>query len=164
MNRNQILKIIVGALIIFIAFRVLQGRSSAKKTHPAMETYENWPQTYMTVPPSKPKTLETPTPVPNQPVMTTPGPLPVSVALLPQTSPAPKPGQTSWAEFAPQSLQGQQLLDPQKYIGTDTQGSSLKNASWDLRRDPPIPRTDFGPILNSTIEGDPWRKPLDDCA
>jgi hypothetical protein len=88
---------------------------------------------------------------------------PMSVDLLPQTSPAPKPGQSSWAEFAPQSLQGQQLLEPGKYIGLDTQGSTLKNASWDLRRDPPVPRVDVGPFLNSTFEADPWRKGLDDC-
>ena len=86
-----------------------------------------------------------------------------SVSLLPQTSPAPKPGQSSWSEFAPQSLQGQQLLDPVKFIGTDTQGSTLKNASWDLRRAPPVTRVDTGPFLQSSYEADPWRKPLDDC-
>jgi hypothetical protein len=163
MNRNQIIKILVGAAVIFIVFRILCARSK-------LEKFEGWSDasTWETVAPgtmmATPQPIMTAPPVPQQMVTSTPGPLATSVSLLPQVSPSPKPGQASWSEFAPQSLDGQMLLDPVKYIGVDTQGSTLKNASWDLRRDPPIPRQDVGPFLNSTYEADPWKKPLDDCS
>jgi hypothetical protein len=163
MNRSQLLKILIGGVVICIVFRIL-----CKKSQHSQETFAMWagPQTWETIPPgamSTPRPIATATPMPQQMVTSTPGPLATSVALLPQTSPAPKPGQTSWAEFAPQTLDGQQLLEPSKFIGVDTQGSTLRNASWDLRRDPPVPRVDVGPWIQSTIDADPFRKPLDDC-
>lgn len=164
MNRSQLVKIIIGAVVIFIVFKIMCSKSSSK--YEKFESWNNPTQMFESVPPSPtttPQPILTTMPTPQQMVTATPGPLPTSVSLLPQVSPAPKPGQGSWAEYAPQTLDGQQLLDPVKYIGVDTQGSTLKNASWDLRRDPPVPRKDIGPFLNSTYEADPWRKPLDDC-
>ena len=162
MNRSQIIKVAIAALVIFVVFRMMCSKNKYERYS------DNWdeagPDSWGTIPPGT---------VTNRPVVTmgpsttqipvTPMPLATSVDLLPKTSPSPQPGQTAWAEFAPQSLQGQQFLDPTKYAGVDTQGASLKNASWDIRRDPPIPRADVGPFLNSTIESDPYRKPLDDC-
>jgi hypothetical protein len=175
MDRGKILKIALGLLVVYIIFRVFfskrrrQGRRAVPPTwvtQVPVETYEDWaPTSWETIPPNtvtnRPVTTLGPT---SQQLLTaTPQPLSQSVSLLPKTSPPPAPGATSWAEFAPQSLQGQQLLSPQKYVGVDTQGSTLRNASHDLRRDPPIPRKDVSPFLNSTIDADPWRKPLDDC-
>lgn len=172
MNRSQLLKLAIGALVIFVVFRVMCRRrkyGSPKTTaapYDVYEDYENWsPETWATIPPNTitNRPVVTTSPTARQLLTATPRPLATSVALLPQTSPSPQPGQTSWSEFAPQSLQGQQLLDPVKYVGVDTQGSTLKNASHDLRRDPAIPRVDVGPFLNSTYDADPWRKNLDDC-
>ena len=169
MDRSQLLKIVLGALVIYIIFRI--ACRSRKYRTPVVtvgprEQYSDWgePESWETVPPgTASRPVVTTGPTSQQLLTATPQPLATSVALLPQTSPSPKHGQTSWAEYAPQNLQGQQLLDPTKYAGVDTQGSSLKNASWDLRRDPPIPRVDVGPFLNSTMDADPWRKSLDEC-
>lgn len=162
MDRSQIIKILIGGVVICIVFRVLCQKSK----YSSVEKFTSFggPNTWETVPPSTTtRPIATTTPVPLQYVTATPGPLATSVALLPQTSPAPRPGQSSWSEFAPQTLDGQQLLEPSKFIGVDTQGSTLRNASWDLRRDPPVPRVDVGPWTQSTIDADPFRKPLDDC-
>ena len=67
----------------------------------------------------------------------------------------------NFSEFAPKSLLGQNFLDAKKYIGVDTQGSSLRNASRDIRSTPVIPRRNVGPWLQSTIESDLLRKPLE---
>ena len=48
----------------------------------------------------------------------------------------------------------------QSKIGIDTQGQTLKNASWDLRAAPPNPKFNVGPWMNSTIEPDYNIKPL----
>ena len=41
------------------------------------------------------------------------------------------------------------------------QGSSLRNANYDLRASPAIPRRDIGPWAQSTIDSDLYRKPLE---
>ena len=139
MNRSQIIKVAIAALVIFVVFRMMCSKNKYERYS------DNWdeagPDSWGTIPPGT---------VTNRPVVT----------MGPSTTQIPV---TPMPEFAPQSLQGQQFLDPTKYAGVDTQGASLKNASWDIRRDPPIPRADVGPFLNSTIESDPYRKPLDDC-
>ena len=173
MNKRQLIKILVGAIVAILIIRLLAGRWRRSTPTPTIvltqapnsEKYEAWaPEDYEyeTLPPSA-SGAPSATAAPGQQATLLPGPIATSVQLLPKTSPEPQAGEGSWAEFAPQSLQGQQLLDPVKFIGVDTQGSTLKNASWDIRRSPPIARTDVGPFLNSSYEADPWRKPLDDC-
>jgi len=76
----------------------------------------------------------------------------------------PKPSAqqaSNFGEFAPKSLLGQNFLDAKKYIGVDTQGSSMRNANYDLRSSPAIPRRDIGPWAQSTIDSDLYRKPLE---
>jgi hypothetical protein len=84
-------------------------------------------------------------------------PLSVSAALL------PKPGSRfkNFGEFAPKALSGQNFLDPAKFVGINTVGSSLRNANYDLRSAPSIPRRQVGPWSQSTIDPDPYRKPLE---
>jgi len=48
----------------------------------------------------------------------------------------------------------------QSKIGIDTQGQTLKNASWDLRAAPPNPKFNVGPWNISTIEPDYNIKPI----
>ena len=76
----------------------------------------------------------------------------------------PKPAmtQTDFAEFAPKSLSASNFVDATAWIGVDTQGSSLKNANYQLRADIPIPRSSVGPWMNSTITaGDLSRKSVE---
>jgi hypothetical protein len=59
------------------------------------------------------------------------------------------------------SLLAQNFLECSRFVGLDTQGSSLRNANHDLRSAPVIPRRDVGPWAQSTIEADLLRKPLE---
>jgi hypothetical protein len=57
---------------------------------------------------------------------------------------------------------GMNLLgDTARYAGVDTQNGSLRNSSHDLRASPVIPKKTVSPWLMSSIESDPYRRPLD---
>lgn len=65
-------------------------------------------------------------------------------------------------EFAPKvDMQNMNFLDSQSIIGIDTKTSSLRNANVQLRSEPPNPKTEVSPWLNSTIEPDLTRRPLE---
>ena len=75
--------------------------------------------------------------------------------LLPKSSDA---SASLWAKVNPsgeKTLKGKNFL-----VGVDTQGSSLRNANLQLRADPPNPRTNVSPWMNSTIDEDQTRKTL----
>jgi len=90
-------------------------------------------------------------------------------ALQPVANPAdllPNDQNSQWAELNPVSVnQGQaftyDLLQAGYHIGLDTIGQSLRNANLQLRSDPIIPKSDVGPWLQSTIEPDLGRVPLE---
>lgn len=64
-------------------------------------------------------------------------------------------------EFAPKDMTNIQFMLDVARFGEDTQGSSNKIASYDLRSTPANDRTEVSPWLNSTVEPDLWRKPLE---
>lgn len=72
---------------------------------------------------------------------------------------------SKWSMVAPSGqgdIMDQNFLTAGYQIGVNTQGSSLRNANLQLRRDPVIPRDKGGfGILESTIEPDLVRRPLD---
>lgn len=64
-------------------------------------------------------------------------------------------------DLAPKKMTDQQFVfDANKY-GENTQGSSLRNSNQQLRSDPPIEKTIVCPWMNSTIDPDPYRRPLE---
>jgi hypothetical protein len=71
----------------------------------------------------------------------------------------------SWAATNPvglADLKGQTaLLSPGYHYGINTVGQTLRNANLDVRSDPPNPRKNVGPFLNSTIEPDLMRRQLE---
>ena len=69
---------------------------------------------------------------------------------------------TDGFEFAPKvDMQNMNFLNSQSVIGVDTQTSSLRNSNVQLRSEPPNPKTEVSPWLNSTIEPDLTRRPLE---
>lgn len=70
-----------------------------------------------------------------------------------------------WASSIPQAdadLKSINLLNPAQLVGINTQGSSLRNANLQLRSEPANPRSNTNCPWNiSTIETDPFRKPLE---
>lgn len=73
-----------------------------------------------------------------------------------------------WAQVNPAGqgdVRDQNFLTAGALVGIDTVGSTLRNASHDIRSEPANPRGTW-PIMNSTIEADVFRRPLEiqsDC-
>ena len=71
---------------------------------------------------------------------------------------------SKWAQMNPAGqgdVQGVNFLSAAWQAGVDTQGSSLRNSSWDLRSEPPNPQVAVSPWQNSTIEPNLLRRPLE---
>jgi hypothetical protein len=77
-----------------------------------------------------------------------------------QLLPKPSPDAADFDMWAPKNLQAQNFLTATQWIGVNTQGSSLKNANYDLRADPIIPKADVGPWSMSSIDPNIYQRPL----
>jgi hypothetical protein len=76
----------------------------------------------------------------------------------------PKDINSQWAQLNPAGsadFKNVNLLKAGSLIGIDTIGSSLRNANLQERSEPPNPTTSVSPWLNSTIEPDLMRVPLE---
>ena len=87
---------------------------------------------------------------------------PAMPLLTPSSQLLPKvtPEAADFAQFAPKNLQAQNFLTATQWVGVNTQGSSLKNANYDLRANPLIPKADVGPWGQSTIEPNLYQREL----
>jgi len=104
----------------------------------------------------------------------TPSPMPFAAASTPsncypknQLAPQellPNDPNSKWAQVNPMGagdIAGKNFLNAGALIGVNTVGQSLRNASWDLRSEPPNPQVNVSPWLNSTIEPDVNRRVLE---
>lgn len=76
----------------------------------------------------------------------------------------PQDNSSTWAQVNPQgqgSLADKNFLQSGWATGIDTVGSTLRNANLQLRSEVPNPQVPVSPWLNSTIEGDTGRRPLE---
>ena len=75
----------------------------------------------------------------------------------------PKDQNSQWAALNPMGNQinTPDVLTAGYHIGLDTIGQTLKNANYQLRSDPIIEKKDIGPWMQSTIEPDYARVPLE---
>ena len=76
----------------------------------------------------------------------------------------PKDVNSQWAQLNPAGgadFNNVNLLKSGYHIGIDTIGSSLRNANLQVRSEPPNPTTKVSPWLNTTIEPDLMRTPLE---
>ena len=76
----------------------------------------------------------------------------------------PKDMNSEWSRLNPNSnndLANVNLLKAGFHAGIDTIGSSLRNANLQLRSEPPNPTKNVSPWMNSTIEPDLMRVPLE---
>jgi len=103
-----------------------------------------------------------------------PSPMPFAAASTPsncypknQLAPQellPNDPNSKWAQVNPMGagdIAGKNFLNAGALIGVNTVGQSLRNASWDLRSEPPNPQVGVSPWLNSTIEPDVNRRVLE---
>jgi hypothetical protein len=70
---------------------------------------------------------------------------------------------TEWSKANPvqQTLQDKNFLTAGHNVGINTVGQTLRNANLQLRSEPPNPQTIVSPWLQSTIEPDVMRQPLE---
>lgn len=75
----------------------------------------------------------------------------------------PKDVNSDWSNVNPASndLKNLNLLSADQMIGINTVSSSLRNANYQERSEPVIPKKDIGPWGNSTIQPDTFRRPLE---
>jgi hypothetical protein len=76
----------------------------------------------------------------------------------------PNDPNSKWAQVNPMGagdISGKNFLNAGALIGVNTIGSSLRNASWDLRSTPPNPQVQVSPWMQTTIEPDLLRRPLE---
>jgi len=76
----------------------------------------------------------------------------------------PQDVNSQWAAVNPTGtgdIQGKNFLSAGALIGVNTVGQSLRNANLQLRAEPPNPQVQVSPWLQSTIEPDLSRRPLD---
>lgn len=76
----------------------------------------------------------------------------------------PKDENSQWAQLNPRGngeLNNVNLLQAGYLYGINTVGSSLRNANLQLRSEPPNPQVQVSPWLNTTIEPDLMRVPLE---
>lgn len=69
-----------------------------------------------------------------------------------------------WGSLSPNGdgeLQNVNLLKAGHHMGIDTVGGTLRNANLQLRSEPPNPQTQVSPWLNTTIQPDLMRAPLE---
>lgn len=150
MDNNKLLKIALVVVALFVLYKFMQHRrrSGQQTGAPGVSNFVAFDEMpFDTLPPAN--ATSSPSVVP---------PTNVAADLLPKPA---TPQAMDFGEFAPKALQGQNFLEVSKQIGVDTQGSSMRNANYQLRSDPPNPRSNVGPWLNSTIEADLLRRPLE---
>jgi hypothetical protein len=92
--------------------------------------------------------------------------LPPNCSGQPNINPAdllPKDNNSSWnlKPMGSGDFLGVNLLNAGYLIGVDTVGSSLRNANLQVRSEPPNPQLQVSPWMNTTIEPDPFRAPLE---
>ena len=76
----------------------------------------------------------------------------------------PKDNNSQWAQLNPSGkgeLANINLLKAGYHIGIDTIGQTLRNANLQIRSEPPNPQLYVGPWMQSTIEPDFMRPPLE---
>jgi len=76
----------------------------------------------------------------------------------------PQDNSSLWAQVNPQgvgTLKDRNFLQACNNIGINTVGSTMRNANLQVRSEPPCPQVPVSPWLNSTIEPDTNRKPLE---
>ena len=76
----------------------------------------------------------------------------------------PKDTESTWAQSVPAgqgSLGDQNFLNAGFHIGVNTVGQTLRNPNYGLRSEPPNPQVKVSPWMQTTIEPDSNRRPME---
>ena len=76
----------------------------------------------------------------------------------------PQDNSSAWAQVNPTgsgTLKDRNFLQSGHHIGINTVGQTLRNANLQLRSEPPNPQVKVSPWIQSTIDPDTNRKPME---
>jgi len=154
MDQANLIKIVAAVAVVYIVYRMFIQKKDS------FDDYAAYSEIGATQPPVDATVagmtgIDTALPMGCQP------PQSISTDLLPKPDGS---ADDDFAQYAPDpaALVAQNFVDATKFVGVDTIGSTLKNANYGLRADIPIPRNqDTGPWLQSSIDPDLYRKPLE---
>ena len=166
MKTAKVMKIALAVAIVYILFKLIKSYRGREVYVEAFEAWDPRELEYATMA-AKAEATQTGPGLTPQPSGLTPKPVAgwegappsVSTDLLPKQN----PDVDDFGAFAPKEpLAEKNFLEASRLIGADTVQSSLRNANYGLRKDPPIQKKEtVGPWLNSTYTGDVLRKNLD---
>jgi len=165
MKTAKVIKIALAVAIVYILFKLIKSYRGRQYVE-AFEAWDPRELEYATMA-AKAEATQTGPGLTPQPSGLTPKPVAgwegappsVSTDLLPKQN----PDVDDFGQYAPKEpLAEKNFLEASRLIGADTVQSSLRNANYGLRKDPPIQKKEtVGPWLNSTYTGDVLRKNLD---
>lgn len=170
LSKNKHILLIVAAVIVFIIMlsNYSSDRNKVVDTMNSMNSMNNLDKKDIGVAePSNPQTLSNQyEKVSNHSSLETDGlPPSCNVNSVPDPSELlPKDENNQWSRLNPAGagdLENINLLKAGYHAGIDTVGSSLRNANLQVRSEPPNPTNKVSPWLNSTIEPDLMRQPLE---
>lgn len=151
--QNQYALILAAIVIMFLIYMYFQpSENMIPDLNPSTFYYLDQPNTNEKVSKSPPKNEND-----NTNSKCDPGNF-VSSNLLPKTNDVVR---DDAFKFAPGDLTKINFLSADQKIGENTIGNSLRNANRQLRSEPANPQKPVSPWLNSTIEPDLHRRPLE---
>jgi hypothetical protein len=142
MDNQQLLKVALAVVAAFVLYKLFKNWQKKRASTSTYVPFDEMP--FDTVPPRAQGA--------------TTAPINVATDLLPKPS---SPVVQDFGEFAPNALGGMNFLEVSQQLGVDTQGSSMRNANYQLRSEPPNPKAVVGPWMQATIDPDLLRRPLE---
>lgn len=155
LDRNS-LKILLAIGVVIAVLSTSRGCRRQQQQFPMYDYFEAAPVNYAAAATAAP-VADTMTTSPN-PIAIPQSQADFGVASNLISSPTVDTG--SFGEFAPPGVGTQSFLDSSKFF-INTIGNSRRNSSHDIRKNIPIPKAVVSPWLNSDIDQDLLRKPLE---
>ena len=183
-----VLAVVIGAAVLYMLDPTLGGMLTKKRMEgfaeeeeeeePKPENFANPPSSMNGAPANQYATARMDADIvaanPNVSEHMAPSPMPFASAEKPsncypknQLAPQellPNDPNSKWAQVNPMGsgdIAGKNFLNAGSLIGVNTVGQSLRNSSWDLRSEPPNPQVQVSPWMQSTIEPELSRRPLE---
>lgn len=157
---QRVIVILVFLILAFVLYNYSDSKSPSRDGYSSLSNSPVMDSSPIVVPPPSPPVVQS-----QMPVSTTAnagGYVPKNTGAPSDLLPKPQSGQFSDFNMLNQgNVIMPDMLDASALIGLDTIGQSLRNANYQERSDPIIPKVSVGPWNNSTIEPDLGRVPME---
>lgn len=157
LDRNSLKILLAIGVVIAVLSSSRKCNRQPQQQFPMYDYFEAAPFNYTAVPATATAAAAAETPTPN-PIAIPQSRADFGVASNLMSTPAVDTG--NFSEFAPPGVSTQSFLDSSKFF-INTIGNSRRNSSHDIRKNIPIPKAVVSPWMNSDIDQDLMRKPLE---